>query len=149
MNSSSPHPLPAVALWLGYGGLIPFVLLAALVWWLPAPNHIAAAFALSAYGATITSFLGAIHWGLAMREGTQRSPAFHFVWGVVPALLAWIALLLAPVAGLTLLAVVLGLCYAIDRATYAEFRLQHWLRLRLPLSLVAGVSCLAAAAGLV
>jgi len=149
MTPSASRHLPAFAQWLGYAGLIPFVVLAAMMWWLPATNRMAAALALTAYGATITSFLGAIHWGLVMRGQTERNPTSHFVWGVVPSLLAWIALLLAPSAGLVLLAVVLALCFAVDRATYAQFGLEHWLRLRLHLSLVAGASCLVAAASLV
>lgn len=148
MKPSAAHPLPSFAQWLGYAGLIPFVVLAAMVWWLPATDRTATAFALTAYAATISSFLGAIHWGLAMRDHTERTQTFHFAWGVVPSLLAWLALLLAPAAGLVLLAVLLGLCFAIDRATYAELRLQHWLSLRLQLTLVALASCLLAAAGL-
>lgn len=148
MKPSAAHPLPTLAQWLGYAGLIPFVALAAMVWWLPATERSAAAFALTAYGATITSFLGAIHWGLAMRGQTEHASPRHFFWGVVPSLLAWIALLLAPVTGLMLLAALLALCFAVDRATYAEFGVQNWLRLRLHLSLVAGASCLAAAASL-
>ncbi len=140
--------MPTFAQWLGYAGLIPFVALAAAVWWLPAAERITAAFALTAYGATITSFLGAIHWGLAMRGQTEHTSPWHFFWGVVPSLLAWFALLLAPVAGLVMLAVLLALCFAVDRATYAQFGLQHWLRLRWHLSLVAGAACLTAAASL-
>jgi len=105
---------------------------------MPVADRSAAAFALTAYGATIASFLGAIHWGLAMRD-PNRAPVLHYVWDVVPSLLAWLALLLA---------VLLCLCYAIDRSTYADFRVRHWLTLRLQLTLLAAASCLLAAAGL-
>lgn len=148
MKPPTIHFPPSYARWLGYAGLIPFVVLVAMVWWLPAADRMAAGFALTAYGASISSFLGAIHWGLAMRDPMERKTVFHFAWGVVPSLLAWIALLLAPAAGLVLLALLLGLCFAVDRATYARFQLQHWLRMRLQLTLVAGTSCLAAAASL-
>lgn len=148
MQTPDKHPLPSAARWLGYAGLIPFVALAAMVWWLPPEDQMAAAFALKAYGATIASFLGAIHWGLSMQAHCARTLVFPFVWGVVPSLLAWIALLLAPSAGLVLLAVLLGLCFAIDRATYGRHELGHWLPLRLQLSVVAAASCLVAAAGL-
>lgn len=138
---------PTLARWLGYAGLIPFAAAAALVWFLPATDRAAPAFALTAYGATIASFLGAVHWGLAMRD-PNRQPTLHHVWAVVPSLLAWLAMLLAPRVGLVLLAVLLGLCYAIDHLTYADFRVQHWLPLRLQLTAVATASCLLAAAGL-
>jgi hypothetical protein len=139
--------LPPLARWLGYAGLIPFTVAAALVWLSPPTGRGVPAFALTAYGATIASFLGALHWGLAMRD-PNRQPTLHYVWGVVPSLMAWMAMLLSPRTGLVLLAVLLCLCYAIDHATYADFRVQHWLRLRLQLTAVAAASCLLAAAGL-
>ena len=67
-NLSSPT-LTARAI--GYGGLIPFIGLSAMsVLWRDI-HHSAILFSLLAYGATIISFLGAIHWGLAMREEHQ------------------------------------------------------------------------------
>ena len=47
------------------------------------PSHWAR-MALLGYGATIASFLGAIHWGLVMREGLAQ-PVPSLLWGVVPA----------------------------------------------------------------
>jgi len=148
MNPSVVHPLPSSARWLGYAGLVPFVVATAMVWLMPAADRAVAAFALTAYGATIASFLGAIHWGLAMRNPRDDAAMFHFIWGVVPSLMAWLALLLVPWVGLVLLAVLLCLCLAIDRATYGDFKVQYWLSLRLPLTLVATASCLLAAVGL-
>lgn len=137
--SSRTVPL---ALWLGYGGLIPFVAGAALAWLLPAGSRAFAALALSAYAAVIVSFLGGIHWGIGFRE---RTPGL-FVWGVVPSLVAALALLLPPRYGLVMHAAMLLLCYAVDRRVYAAHRLQAWLSLRWRLSLVAATSCLLAAA---
>lgn len=117
-----------------------------MVWLMPVVDRSAAASALTAYGATIASFLGAIHWGLAMRD-PDRAPVLHYVWGVAPSLLAWLAMLLDPRVGLVLLAVLLCLCYAVDRATYADFEVEHWLTLRLQLTSVAVASCLLAATG--
>ena len=53
---------------LGYAGLIPFVLLALFMWIVSAEAHPFVAIALSAYGATIASFLGGIHWGMAIDD---------------------------------------------------------------------------------
>ena len=100
--------------------------------------------ALLAYGAVIVSFLGAIHWGLTMREGSvQAVPSL--VWGVVPSLLGWVAVLLGSAWGLALIGALLWACWAVDRALYPRHRLQAWLPMRLQLTLVASVSCLAAA----
>ena len=111
-NAISPAPTgapaglpPSVAL-LGYGGLLPFAALALLLvlggahralWWQ----------ALLAYGAVILSFVGALHWGFAMvlrgLGAAQRQGLW--LWSVVPALLAWPAVLwAAPGAALLLVA---------------------------------------------
>ena len=135
---------------LGLGGLMPFVGLAAALWagwpadWPPAST------ALLGYGATITSFLGAIHWGLVMREGRDGSVQHvpSLLWGVVPSLLGWVALLLGPATGLLLIAALLWACFAVDRVLYPRFQLQAWLPMRWRLTLVASVSCLAGAAAL-
>jgi hypothetical protein len=91
--------------------------------------------------------LGAIHWGLAMREGPAPS-APSLLWGVVPSLLAWLALLLAPVPGLLLITALLWACYAVDRVLYPRCQLQAWLPLRWRLTVVASISCAAGAAAL-
>jgi Protein of unknown function (DUF3429) len=57
---------------LGFGELIPFVGLAAALWLTPPGNWPPARMALLGYGATISSFLGAIHWGLVMRDGPAQ-----------------------------------------------------------------------------
>jgi Protein of unknown function (DUF3429) len=142
---------PGPSLWaqrLGYGGLVPFVGLAAALWiqrpaaW---PAHWPpASMALLAYGATIVSFLGAIHWGLVMREGESRAVT-PLLWGVVPSLLAWVALLVGSTPGLLLIAALLWACFAVDRALYPHHQLQAWLPLRWRLTLVASASCLAGA----
>jgi len=139
--ASTPRNVPVV-LWLGYGGLLPFVAGAALAWLLPPSARPLAVAALGAYAAVIVSFLGGIHWGIGFRDGTPGL----FLWGVVPSLMAAMALLLAPRQALWLLAVMLLLCYAVDRRVYPVHRLQAWLGLRLHLSVVAAASCLVAAA---
>lgn len=129
---------------LGYGGLIPFVGLASAVWVLNPVDRAHSVFALLAYGATILSFLGAIHWGLAMRDGATPSTGL-LVWGVLPSLLAWLALLVDPVLGVWLIAAGLCACFLVDRKVYPGFGLGAWLPMRLRLTVVAGLCCLAGA----
>lgn len=126
---------------LGYAGLIPFVALALALWTVAPTQRGFISLALLAYGATITSFLGAIHWGLLMRDAAEP-PAALLVWGVLPSLVAWIALLLAPGMGLLLMAALLWTCFAVDRALYPRYQLQAWLPLRLALTLLASACCL-------
>lgn len=134
-------PLPRWAAALGYAGLIPFVALAAAAWLAPAAYRGQAAFALLAYGAAIASFLGAIHWGLAMR-GPLALQAGPFLWGVFPSLVAWVALLMPVSQGLVTVALLLGICLAVDRRIYPAYGLGAWLGMRLHLSVVAALSLL-------
>lgn len=132
---------------LGYAGLIPFVGLAAALWLArPAPWPLAS-MALLGYGAVISSFLGALHWGLAMRAGPV-APARLLLYGVVPSLVGWVALLLGEAPGLLLVAVLLWACLAVDRVVFGHYRLQAWMPLRWHLTVVASLSCLAGAAAL-
>ena len=132
---------------LGYAGLLPFVLLA-MVTWMTEPGHRGVAvLALTSYGAVIASFLGAIHWGLVMRDASKQSLAL-LGWGVTPSLLAWVALMLSPPVGLLMIAAVLWMCFAVDRQVYPRFQAQGWLPMRLALTCIASASCVAGAARL-
>jgi hypothetical protein len=103
--------------WLGYGGLLPFgagtvaVVMHQGDWALPA---------LVAYGACILSFLGAVHWGWVLGpEGVAAKPGLPVVrtllLGVVPSLVAWVALLLPVDQGLALLIAGLGSWYRYEQ----------------------------------
>lgn len=61
---------------------------------------------LRGYGAVILSFLGAVHWGFALRAPDAEAPSApaRLVGGVLPSLVAWLALLLPLKPGLWLLA---------------------------------------------
>ncbi len=133
---------------LAYAGLLPFMGLSVLLWLVDPDLHPFVALALAGYGASIVSFLGGIHWGIGFRNASRmhNAPLFNFGWGVVPSLLAWIAITMPAYAGLPLLALILGLCYAVDRKTYPEVGLEEWLPMRLHLTVVAAISCLMGAA---
>lgn len=87
---------------LGLLGLLPFFALAALAW---LPDHAEvghfraaqlAQRALVAYAAVILSFLGAVHWGVVLAApAAPRLARSLLTWGVIPALLGWLALLMA------------------------------------------------------
>lgn len=133
-------PLDKTILWLGYGGLVPFVGLALLIWLVPPRIQPFVALALVTYGALIAAFLGGVHWGTGFLMG-EAAPHTQFVWGVVPSLLGWLALLLPVRAGLPLLAALLVTCYAVDRITYPAVGLGRWLPMRLQLTVVAALGC--------
>jgi hypothetical protein len=131
---------------LGYGGLIPFVGLAVALWLWPAHRPMAG-LALLGYSATIASFLGAIHWGLTMRDAQGQSRSL-LAWGVVPSLLAWVALMLPVASGLLLITALLWACFAVDSRVYPRLGLRAWLPMRLLLTAVASLSCIAGAIAL-
>ena len=148
MTPPAPHNAPpAWALRLGYAGLIPFVFGAVLVHLVDLPLVPFTMLALAAYAATIASFLGGIHWGLAMRD-TRHVHLFPYIWGATPSVLASVAVLMPPWAGLVVLGVLLALCYLVDRQLYAHYHMQGWLPLRLRLTLVASLSCMVGAYGM-
>ena len=118
------------------------------VWFAPTAYHAQAAAALLAYSATIVSFLGAIHWGLSMRDPHGLGTPL-LIWGVVPSLLAWVALLLSVTSGLFLMALVIVVCFGVDRQVYARLGLRAWLPMRFLLTVVAALCCAAGAWGLV
>jgi hypothetical protein len=143
--TSAPSPLVQ---WLGYGGLLPFVALALVVVRQPAAVQGVAQdtwlHALAAYGALIASFLGGVHWGIAARADVAAA-RMHHAWGVVPSLLAWVALLLPANWALLALAAILALCLVVDINTYPRVGWASWLRLRWHLTLVAAACCVGAA----
>ncbi|CAN5741493.1 DUF3429 domain-containing protein [soil metagenome] len=130
---------------LGALALVPFVLGALLVWVVRAEAHPYASAALSAYAAVVVSFLGGIHWGFAFR---QPSPAPRlFTWGVVPALVACVGVVMQPYAGLVIHGVMIVVCYLVDRKVYPQQGAAAWLTLRFRLSGIASIACFVGAAG--
>lgn len=145
MNAAESKGLNPIAERLGYLGLLPFVLGTLLVWLVREDAHPYVTAMLSSYAAVIISFLGGIHWGLAMRQSIP-SPQ-PFVWGVVPSLGAWIAVVMPAYAGLVVHGVLLIVCYLVDRRSYPALGAGAWLTLRFRLSAVAALSCFLGAAG--
>ena len=138
-------PLPTAALRLAYASLLPFVLGAALLWVVRDDAHPYVAGALSGYSAVVIAFLGGIHWGFGFAQ--PRPAARLFAWGVVPSLVAWVAVVLPPYAGLVVHGVMLVACYLVDRRVYPLQGAAHWLTLRFRLTAVAALSCFVGAAG--
>ncbi|MDX2233648.1 MAG: DUF3429 domain-containing protein [Hyphomonadaceae bacterium] len=138
-------PLSAVVL--GVLGLAPFVALAAAAQLLGGVWADEARFALVAYGATILSFLGGIHWGFALRDEAARDVLpWRLTVGVIPQLVGWAALLAPTTVGLWVTAGAIMLFVAADGGAVREKLAPAWfLGLRAPLSAGAAL-CLAAGA---
>jgi hypothetical protein len=129
--------LATLALWAGYGGLLPFVaawLLALLAgseasilqrsWALP----LAESLALS-WGAIILTFVAAVHWGLAV--------AGRWVWtvstvlgAILPSVVALGALLIGGVQGIAVLVAGFGVFWLYEHHLCAESLPADYLALR-------------------
>jgi hypothetical protein len=124
------------------------VLLSGGLWVLPEAYRPVLLEWLRTYAAVILSFVGAIHWGIAMihRDIPDRERTVIMGWSVVPALVAWVGLLLAPPPGLTLIGAMFVIHFSMDRQLAARFPIPAWyLRLRGGLTFVV-VACLGMAA---
>ncbi len=140
---------PRVALALGYAGLIPFVGLAAASLAAPAEPAAFAAKALLAYGATILSFLGGVHWGLAIaaRERAPGAFAMSLAIGVLPQLLGWAALLVSlPIGALMTASGLVALLAADAQAVRRGLAPGWFFTLRWPLSAAAATATAVSAA---
>jgi len=130
--------LPLIVRILGYGGLVPFIACAILVQVAPTPFDFVCAESLAAYGAVICSFLGAIHWGGNFRHLGNVADSAHlasagdiggsrwfernaWIWGVIPSLVAWLALHVYIPVGLLMLAAMLLVQRGIDQNTYRYY----------------------------
>ncbi len=93
-----PTSLPLLAWLLGVAGLIPFVV-CGIVAVSPGSWHALALQALIAYGAVILAFLGGVHWGFALSPGQTVRVRLRLALGVVPSLIGWVAVVVAPLVG--------------------------------------------------
>ena len=109
---------------LGYLGLIPF--LAGAVTALLSEELVSLALqAFILYSLAILSFMGGVHWGLALIIGTRQST--RLLISVVPLIVAWICLISLP-APLTLAVLGGGFIaqWFIDRPILAELPIPSW-----------------------
>lgn len=128
---------------LGYAGLLPFIFITGMLW--AEPHH--QAFwqrALLSYGAVILTFVGALHWSLAMQASALNDDAKRglYIWSVIPSLAAWLALLLPHKYGYGLLVVFFLLALWRDISLPKRIVLPDWyLPLRKTLTAIV-VACL-------
>jgi len=137
---------------LGYGGLIPFLVLAMASIHQEAPGLQAAArLGLAIYTVAILSFVGAVSWGVALADPqlSVRQRVALLTFSVLPSLFAWLLFFLPDggvkwliFAGLTLLV------YSADRIHGRALGWPpEWLRLRLRLSLIVAAALVLTATG--
>jgi hypothetical protein len=139
MNASESRtglvPLSRAALWSGYAGVAPFLACLAAVLWAPQPQWQAfAQQAAIAYGAVILSFVGALHWALAL-AGRLPGDARTIIASVLPSVAAAAAVLLDGQRGLALLIVGFGAFWIYEHRQWSHRLPDDYLALRRRLTL--------------
>ena len=136
--------VPRLAAQLGYAGLIPFVVLSAAIWLAPDSYQVLINQALLLYASLILAFMGAIHWGLAMRQ-TEEHHQQQLGLSVVPALVAWFALFLPEILNYSVLIIAFALLCLFDARMSKSGRAPSWYpNLRSPLTAVVVASLIVA-----
>lgn len=128
MNNLDPTQSPRLPFWLGCAGLIPFLAGAVCIYVAPVLWQALAIKAFIFYSAVILSFLGGIHWGVAMSQDAPDTRAFsiRLVLSMVPSLLAWPSLLLNYDAAALVLMVGFLLVRLYERQASSAQRLPRW-----------------------
>ena len=139
--------IPEVPLALGLAGLVPFIALSLIIALGPASAEgVDVPAALTAYGAVILSFLGGVHWGLALRHPSRETRNLLYALAIAPPLWSWLGLMAGGAAGLGLMAFGLAAHGAVDAARSTRFAAPRWYpRLRILLATLATISTTAAA----
>lgn len=130
---------------LTYGSIVLFALQTLLLWIVSPQAHPYVATAILMYGALLVAFLAGIQWGLIMKSEAQGGNA-AILWATGLALLAWVATLMPPFAGLPLLGLVLVAGYLLDRKAWPAHGLGDWMTLRFRFTALVTLCCLLGAA---
>lgn len=137
-STGSEAPIvPPAAAWLGGLGVLPFACLSLATPFANAGLKEELLFALMTYGAVILSFLGGIHWGLAIGSVIQIDDQLSGRIGlsVLPSLVAWAALLTPFGVGLLILAMAFVMMLLFDIRAARLHEAPAWYpKLRWPLS---------------
>jgi hypothetical protein len=132
--------VPMIAWLLGSAGLLPFIGLVVLPL-VGAMQAIPANYFFQLYAAVILSFMGGVHWGLAMHAPPHQA-TLQLTISVVPALIAWGALGTSLRTSLTILAAAFVALFVFDQWAMRRGLAPPWYsKLRLPLTAVV-VACI-------
>jgi Protein of unknown function (DUF3429) len=134
---------PATAAILGAAGMLPFIALTVAPVAGVEPFGRPPLVVLGLYGAVILSFMGAVHWGLALRAKPGDDPTVGYVASVLPGLMGWFALAFLPLAiALRVMALGFVLILLFDLRVVRLGGAPAWYgRLRVPLTAIV-VSCM-------
>lgn len=142
-NATRP---PSLAVGIAMAALVPFVTGALGLWVTPEAWREWVMRELLAFAAVVLAFMGAIHWGLAMRadESSEGAP-MQLGLSVIPPLLGWLALSLPTNLAIPVFFFAFGTLYFADIWAVKQGLAPAWYtRLRRPASLVIIASMIVA-----
>lgn len=145
MTETSPtsQPWQRERAWLGYAGLIPFVVCGVIIAADPQPSWTQVAIdTLRHYAAVIASFLGAVHWGVAADRHDPYQRA-RLRWGIMPALIAWTLLAVPATAAFYGFAFLFAAILIVDRQLLPVLD-DAYRKLRVQLTTIAVIVLIAA-----
>ena len=133
--------IPIYPLILGLLGLVPFLYFSFIDQFLEIFTIENRATFIISYSAIILSFLGGIHWGVALFQNNNheniRKNNIRFIISVIPSILGWISLFLLDIYGITLIIISFLLLFIYDFYSLRQFNFIHWFfYLRFMLSLI-------------
>jgi hypothetical protein len=141
MTESREIPATQRFAWIfGLAGLLPFLAHALFSWLSPPSELIGVLRSQVHYAAAILTFLGALHWGVAIASpSVVGGPAVtRLLWSVMPAIFAWIITLYPTDVALPLLFGGLLVALGVDWLLYRGTPVPRWfMTLRTVLSAVA------------
>ncbi len=142
-NATRP---PRLAVGLAMAALVPFVTGALGLWVTPEAWRMWVMDELLAFAAVILAFMGAIHWGLAMRaDETSNNAPVQLGLSVIPPLLGWFALSLPIDFAIPVFFFAFGTLYFADIWAVKHGLAPTWYpQLRRPISLVVIASMIIA-----
>ena len=117
-----------LVLQLGYAGLIPFFLMTLGVWTADATWIGDFVKGQLAYGMVILSFLGGVHWGVALLSNTlpEEISRRALTWGVTPSLIAWCATLFSGFGFAVMMAGFIA-ALQVDKQLYPAYGMPDWM----------------------
>ncbi|MGX1096020.1 DUF3429 domain-containing protein [Amorphus sp. MBR-141] len=147
----SARGVPHLARTLSLAGAIPFVAGAVLLW-VGNVGGLSGDFvsgALKGYSAVILSFLGGVHWGLALSARDTTARDRELLFSIVPVLVGWIAILFASKTALMVLTIAFLLQGLFDIWMALRDHAPNWYaRLRIEMTAIVCVVLLIAWAAL-
>ena len=127
--------------WVGYLGLIPFIASSLFIW---SPQyHQFALQSLSIYAAVILTFIGSVHWGIAMQhigKTNKQNSNMQFVFSIIPSLFAWIVILFFETYALIILALGFVTFWWFEKSNYQDVLPAWYSKLRMHLTMIATLS---------